>query len=145
MRRRKKMHSLDALSNVVHRLGSYINAPVQCFPYFQKCTHLPSLWSGVVQIEIKRREYHYVVTDRGMEFQRFTFQNVEDLLFKIFSKITQSMASDFAAKRPDQNDEFRKIMFARQVELLGQIDCRWAQRRAAQIEDILYHHPYSDA
>jgi len=144
-RHRRAVRSLESLKNAASRLALYIGASTDHLPFFDKCTDIRWLYVGVAYVEIKRRKYHWVFTERGIE-SREAFDCAEDLLFKVFSNITHNMASKFAASRPDKDTDFRRVMFAKQIELLGVIDCCWAARRSAEIDQILYHHhhPYRD-
>lgn len=46
--------------------------------------------------------------------------------------------------RPDKDKDFRRVMFAMQIELLAIIDCYRAARGSAEMDEIVYHQSYRD-
>ena len=91
-------------------------------------------------IEVDSRGYHFVVVERGIELKRITTHDVDEILFQVFSGVTQSLAQGRRVKGEDP----RREMFRRQIELLAKLDPKWAHREAAAHNQILQQNPFID-
>ncbi len=95
-------------------------------------------------IEVDQRGYHFVVVERGRELKRKTSPDLDELLFEVFQSVTFSLACEYEVAHRVRGQDFRRLMFARQVELLSQLSPQWAQRRAEEHQQILGDHPFHD-
>ena len=101
--------------------------------------------TGRPHFEVDARGYHYVVCERGTEFERRTSANVEDALFWAVRDIAFSIASKYELAHRVSGPDFRRLLFARELELLQAVNPSWAERQRSEIERILQEHPYADA
>lgn len=112
------------LRDEVARLGAIIEAPADDLVGFD-----PKIDMGYPYIEVEPGgPYQWIVKERGRTFDHRTTQDVDDILFWSFEATTGSMASRWAAQHPDEEQDFRIGMWARQQELLQRLDPRWVNR-----------------
>src|SRR5258706_3965946 len=79
-------------------------------------------------IEADGRGYHYVVVERGQELKRVTTQDLDDLLYAVFEGVTFSLACDYELSHRQEKVDSRRLLFAKQLELLGRLEQRWRLR-----------------
>ena len=73
------MKSIEYIQKEVARIGKLLcdkEKPAYLFSVASSPTH-----SGAPHIEIVGDEYHFVVTERGSEFERLKTQSVDDILY----------------------------------------------------------------
>lgn len=80
---------------------------------------------------------HWVVQERGIELERRTTLNRDELLYWVFQSVTFSMAADWEVLRRDHTEDFRRALFTKQFELLGRLHRPWVARRKAELGPIL--------
>jgi hypothetical protein len=107
-------------------------------------TYGHSRGDGYPYIQVDGPTFHYAVEERGEELSRFTTSDLEELLYRVFADITFSLAMSYEVSHRVRNQDSRRILFRRQVELLGQLSGDWSKRRAQEHEAILRDHPFSD-
>lgn len=99
--------------------------------------------SGRPHIESFASGYYYVVAERGTEHARTPLPDAEELLYWIFRDVSFSVASEYELKHRISGQDCRRILFAKQLELLEKLNPLWRQREALRIDTILMQHPYS--
>jgi len=95
-------------------------------------------------VEVDEAGYHWVVVERGQELERFTTRSLDALLEKHFAQITFGVAASYEREHRVPMQDIRRILFARQVELLARLSPVWAAREAARHAEILHQHPFDD-
>jgi len=130
------MLTLAALEAVVRALGQQLQAPLGLLPSFGR-----NYDAGQPELRVDAAGYHFVVMERGRELQPQLFQQLEELLFTVFSSVTFSMACEYELDHRVKNQDFRVLLFAKQVELLTQLDATWAARRRAEADWYLADCP----
>jgi len=123
----------------IERLGDKINAPDNLLP-----TYGHSVDSAHPHIEVSEQGYHYVVVERGIELERKTTSSLDELLYWVFRDVTFSMAIMYRPERRDPKKDFRRLLFANQIELLSLLNQEWAKKKEQEIEAILKKNPYVD-
>lgn len=123
--------SLERIKAEIDRLAATISAPPHSLPTYGHTKDFAH-----PHIEFDGSQYHYVVVERGNEFERVRGDS-DAVLYLVFRGITHGMASKAAASK----DRFRERLFAHQLELLGRLDEDWRNRCAAEIDDILKRAP----
>ena len=96
-------------------------------------------------MEVDGPLFHYVIVERGEELVRETFGEVEELLARIFRDVTFQMASHFEVRNRRPNEDSRRLLFAKQLELLGVLSLAWAEQQRALLNRVLSEHPFCDA
>ncbi len=134
-----KIYSISTIRKKVREYGKRINAP----------SHLLSVRSssdgfGTPHIEIKKKEYNYVISERGTEFERRQTKNLDKLLYWIFKSIVFNIASEYELEHRKPNEDFRRQLFAKQIELMEKLDSKFAFWEKEDLEKILKEHPFDD-
>jgi len=132
--------TLSGIRKQIETLGERINAPQTLYP-----TYGHSMDGALPHIEIDASGgFHFVVVERGQELERRTTAKLDDLLFWIFDTITFSMACAFELKNRNHTQDFRRLLFSKQEELLGRINVDWQEKERQNHNLILAKHPFTD-
>lgn len=99
---------------------------------------------GTSHIEWADGVWYYLATDRGYEVMRQTTTERAELLYWLLRDVTWGMARGYEFQHRVPGQSFRRLLFAKQLELLTQVDPIWAERRRQEIAAILAEHPYDD-
>lgn len=99
---------------------------------------------GAPHVEIGDDGFHLVTTERGLELSRETFATADELLFRLVSLVTFFMGVDFEFKNRAEGRDARRLIFAKQLELLASIGEDFERRGRRQIEATLAKNPYLD-
>jgi hypothetical protein len=124
--------TLSAVEAIVEALGKQIDAPTYLLPSFERNED-----GARPEVRVDGAGYHFVVIERGKELQNKAFNVLEDLLKEIFESITFSMALDYEVRHRLANQDFRIILFAKQVELLTKLDATWAALCRSKADRLL--------
>lgn len=130
--------TLDQIRVRVKRLADKLEASPQLLPTYG---HSADFARPHIEVD---GSYHFVVVERGQEFERRTTPDVDTLLYWIFSGITFQMASDFELKHRATGTDCRRLIFKKQLDLLAELDPAWRVRCKAEIRSILSKYPFSD-
>jgi hypothetical protein len=131
--------TLQDIERRVTELAGRVGASGSVLPTFGH-----SADGGRPHIEVDHRGFHYVVVERGEEQSRETTNAPDDLLWHVFQAVTFSLASDYECAHRDELQDCRRLIFARQLQLLELLSPEWARRRAEHLRTILDQHPFDD-
>lgn len=92
---------------------------------------------GGAHIEIYGNEYHYVTTERGKEYERRITHDRDEALYWFVSDRVFTLASDYELHSRDETKDGWRIIFAKEVERMGQLSAAWAVRKQGEIDVIL--------
>lgn len=95
-------------------------------------------------IEIDRYGYNYVVRERGIEYERTIPPDLKELLYLVFRGITFDMASTWEVKNRKKGQDTRRLLFAKQIELLDILSPDFGRKAKAEMDSILRIAPYDD-
>lgn len=132
------METKDSIINKVLEIASVIDCKPNLIPSFE---YNPDGES--IDVDLSGTLY-YLVSERGREIERYSTYNVDDFLYKVFSRITSGMAEDFTVNNRNRNVDFRRQLFAEQLRLMSLIDPNWGPKIKLEHEKILYAKPYDD-
>lgn len=132
------MLTLTEIEGSVGGFARAIAAPASALPTYGRSDH-----SGRPHVEVDDR-YHLVVCERGQEHSRQSTLDEDRLLYWIFEGVTFSMACAWEVRNRLPGRDPRRLIFRRQVELLGQLHGSWRVWGEARIGEILSRHPYQD-
>lgn len=99
---------------------------------------------GSAHVEYAAGTYSYVITERGVELKRRTTQSQSDILYWLTSDAVFSIACQFEFNNRISNQDTRRLMFAKQLELMSLASPEWAERKSKEQQNILAMHPYVD-
>ncbi len=131
--------SLDGIRKAVAELAERIEAPASLLPTYGR-----SMDTARPHIEVDQRGLHFVVRERGQEQERRTTNDPSELAYWIFQTVTFSMASNFELHHRNEGEDFRRILFSKQEELLAQLDSSWRSRLQAHLSQVLKTAPFDD-
>ena len=130
--------SLTEIQTLVESLARQICVPADLLPTFGQ-----TMDGARPHIETDLA-YHRVVVERGKEIDRKTTQELDELLYWIFRSITSTMAADFELQNRIDGCSPRRLMFRKQLELLGALKRSWEEKRRIEIREILKENPFDD-
>jgi hypothetical protein len=131
--------TLPQLEAAIRRLAAKIDVPACLLPTFD---HI--IGDATPYVEQKSDGFHWVISERGREYKRVVTRDAKEILWLVFSIATGTMASHYEAAHRVSGADSRRLSFARQSELLDQLDSTWARRCEREHEEILARYPYSD-
>jgi hypothetical protein len=89
--------------------------------------------------------YHYIFTEKG----EITSHKISDDLFEIsywiFDDQIFNISLKYATHHKKNDQDFRRILFAKEMELLGLIGESYRKRCEITVEEILKISPYNDS
>ena len=80
--------------------------------------------------------------ERGKENKHYRSLDINDILYPLFEGITFSLASKYELKNRNEKEDPRKLLWSKQLELLGKIDPLFKERCQKEIDSILKIAPY---
>jgi hypothetical protein len=134
------MKTLKEIQNLANNLARRISAPTHFLPTFSTPNG-----DATPNIEIDNSGlYNYVISERGNEYSRKITSDLDELMYWIFSDVTFSMACDYELHNRIEDMDSRRIMFAKQEELLRLLKKDWEERERIEHESILIRKPFDD-
>ena len=133
------MYSIATIRSKIKQYCHQINAPRELFTI----RSTPSAF-GEPHVEIDTKGYHYVVWERGNEDERRTTEDLHELLYWLMKGITFEMACDYELQHRIPNQDFRRLLFKTQLDLLKKLDVDFYNRKKDEIRQILLQNPYDD-
>jgi hypothetical protein len=135
----QNQRALARIRSSVMTLAEAIGAPANSLPTFGSSEDFAR-----PHIEAIGECVYYVVVERGQELVRESYLDDRPLLEQVFNGVTFEMACDFELRNRRANEDSRRQLFARKLELLGMLDPQWRDRERARLVEILREHPFSD-
>lgn len=133
------MYSYSELKKKIEILGKIIDAPSRLFPELGQKDQFAKPY-----IEIKFPFYYLVISENGRELDRQKFLHTDMLLYAVFEKITFEMSLQYEVAHRVPSQDFRRVLFSHQLELMEKLSPEWREQRQNRIIDILNRHPYQD-
>lgn len=135
--------TLEKFKEYIYMLGEKIllNKNSHLYPKFSKSE---SSYSEGGTVYISGLEYHYVIMERGKEIIHYKSENMNEVLYPVFKNIIVSMAQEYELKHRNEKEDFRRLLWRRQLELLMKVDTEFVTRRKKEIEEILKKYPFID-
>ena len=88
---------------------------------------------------------HYVgIGDRGERRGHDVYADLAEFLYRWYSAIVWLIADKYACQQRTPGQDIRRLLFARELELLKQLEESYYQRKKAEIDQILIDAPYHD-
>ncbi len=85
-----------------------------------------------------------IVTERGATIASTRFEDEEDLLYHLVRGAIWMMACEYEKSHRVEGQDLRRVLFARDLELMNRVSPEWGERRRAEIDDVLRRYPYRD-
>ena len=134
-----ELQSLDAIRKyfleLVHSFETH--------PDYKRFATSPT-HDGGPYIEKRGSTYAYINTERGIELRRRETKNPDDILYWLVSEVTREVAQKYELKHRQSDEDTRRLLFKKDIELLDEINPEWGQRKRSEYELILAEHPFRD-
>jgi hypothetical protein len=128
------------IEKMAKELAQKIDSPEYLLPTFSS-----PIGDATPNIEVDASgNYHFVVSERGTEYERKTTTNLNELLFWMFKGVTFSMACNYELRHRIADKDARRILFAKQEELMGRLNKDWETQMKVEHASILGQHPFDD-
>ncbi len=88
--------------------------------------------------------FHYIATERGKEVFHETTQDKGRLLYWLVKEVARSMALDYEVHHRVRGRDFRRLYFAKEVELMALVNPTWAEWCQDEIDETLARYPFDD-
>ena len=133
--------NINEVRKLIYKHGEKIGLPYdsKLYPVFSSTGNV---FSDGGTIYISNNEYHYVIMERGKENKHYRSLDINDILYPLFEGITFSLASKYELKNRSEKEDPRKLLWSKQLELLGKIDPLFKERCQKEIDSILIIAPY---
>lgn len=99
---------------------------------------------GVPHVEFENGQYHYIVTERGLDLSRRSTADINEILYWMLYDLTFWMGSAYEFKNRVEGPDCRRMMFAHWLEQMQKADQAMADRLKLDIERILAENPFVD-
>jgi hypothetical protein len=132
--------SLDEIEREVKRRAEVIGATGNMLPTYGHSDDLAR-----PHIEVNEAGYHYVIVEKGQELSRVTTPDLDELLYHVFRHVTHELAGRYEQGHRVKEQDFRRVMFQRQIDLLALLSPQWASQETLEHDQILQQSPYDDA
>jgi len=106
--------------------------------------HTTPQHDGSPHVECVGESYHYVVTERGSEFDRRRTNDPEELLYWLMSGVVFSLASEYELRHRIEGQDPRRLLFQKEIDLMERLSDDWARLKRDEIQRTLSTHPYDD-
>jgi len=106
--------------------------------------HITPQHDGSPHIEVVGGKYHYVVTERGRELERRVTESEDKVLYWLVSDLVFDLATKYELEHRAPGRDPRRLLFAKEIELMERANPEWAERTRQRIRNILKKFPYQD-
>ena len=130
---------LASLRKKYRQLVKQLGAPAAFQDFHETAQH-----DGSPHVEYEGDEFLYVVTERGTRYDERRTTDEDEILYWLIADVTWAMAMGYEVKNRVDGQDFRRLLFAKDIELMDGINPEWGQRKQNKYEKILRKHPYND-
>lgn len=89
--------------------------------------------------------YHFKYVERGSISTDAKTKDPNDVLYWLYQSATFEDACQFELLHRTGGEDFRRVLFEKQLSLLKRIGIEYYERRNREISEILQKHPYNDS
>jgi len=107
--------TLPEIENKIRELAAIIDAPEEFIPTFGSSNQ-----SGLSHIEIQDGRYALIVCEKGDELSRESYDNADELVFKVLQDISYSMACDLDFEGTE-DQSFRERFLDAQNSIMSKV------------------------
>lgn len=84
-------------------------------------------------------------TEKGKTRERKVLDGEMELLWNILNSVLFEKAMEYAAANRQNGKDFRRALFAKEIELFSLFGEEFKKRKNDEIESILLKNPYNDS
>lgn len=135
----KQTNELELIKTKYIKIAEELKAPSEYVFFYQSPQDL-----GYSHVEYNNGVFYYVITERGMELERRSTSNPDELLYWLVYDLTFSMASDYELHHRNKSEDSRRVLFTEHLELIGKINGVWAEKTRVDYNKVLVDNPFND-
>lgn len=133
-------YSVRELKERVNELALKIDAPEHLLPGFGQ-----EIWDAHSYVQVDSNGFiHYFISERDQEIKRKITNKIDEILYWIFADVTFSMSVQYELFHRMDHKDFRRVIFDKQEELLGELNQGWKEKEHAEHKRILASYPFDD-
>ena len=95
-------------------------------------------------VYVENGKYYYVFTEKGKIREKKELETEEDVLWNVLEVVLFDIAIDYAIKNQNKGEDFRRKLFAKEIELFSKFGENFKKRKIEEINKILEVNPYID-
>ena len=95
-------------------------------------------------IYMENDKYYYVFTEKGKIREKKELVTEEEVLWYVLELVLFNVAMDYAIKNRKKGEDFRRILFKKEIELYSRFGENFKVRKVEAINRILESNPYID-
>ena len=135
--------TLEEIKNYIFELGRKIGLDddSKLYPMFSRTSNV---FNDGASIYVENSKYYYIIMERGQLNKLFESKDLEEVLYPLFESITFSLASDYELNHRIENEDSRRLLWKKQLELLEKINRNFFVKCQIEIEEILKIAPFND-
>ena len=131
----------ETVQHDLHKIGVSIGDEKGIYFSEQLGCHAPGDYFFV-----NDKGFHCVsIDDRGNIEPEVTYRDAEGILFALYWGITANLAVEYARLHQKSGEDWRRTMFAKQLELLQVLGEPYYIKGKHAIDEVLANSPYNDA
>lgn len=136
------MLSTEELKNYIYREIQSKLGNISCSNlYFDEGTN--SSIEGTY-IFSKNNKYHIFFTEKGKIKSDIITTDEREVLWNVLTTLSIKIILDFATQNREKGKDFRRNLFAKEIEIFSLFGTDFEKRKVKEIEDILKNNPYHD-
>ena len=123
----KEMNQITTVDGIARKFREYVSG--LDVPDYYKAFHTTPQHDGSPHIEKEGIEFHFVVTERGEEYERTRTFDSDEILYLLLDGVTSYAAGQFELKNRIEGKDGREIWFPYQEQLLSEMKPEWGERK----------------
>lgn len=139
-----KRLELKEIKVIIISLAKKINVPHYLYPTYGKMPSRTRRSIANTTIMVDENGYHYLIVEGKVELKHIIAEEIEELLYYIFGDITSDMAFEYEVENSIEDQDYRRIYFQKQLELLSIINQAYYEEKKAELEEQLKINPFND-
>lgn len=137
------MLTLEEIKKFIYESGTKIGLYPESILYPMFSSN-GNVFSEGGTIYIDGNEYNYKIMERGKINKHYKSSNIEDILYPLFESITFNLACKYELDHRKADQDSRRLIWKKQLELLEMINPIYKDKCQVEIEKILKIAPYRD-
>lgn len=90
------------------------------------------------------KNYHFFSPERGAIRIDIITNRIADIIYLAVGQVITKIASNYELKNREPNKDFRRVWFAKEIELWALFGEDFHKRKKREIENTLINNPYVD-
>ena len=133
------MINFDEIQKKIYEFGEKIGLPKWELRIYNSPQN-----DGTPYIKIFEDSYLYISEENGKVFFEKTTDCIDELYYWIMDDFISKFSYKFELKNRIKNQDSRRLIFSKALELFSKINLKWVDRKKEYINNILESNPYSD-